>query len=259
MSAILAIAGREVRRRLVAPTSWLIVGLFALAAGGLFVDVLNAFIDQSAQALAAPGQTPVNVNQLLLRPFFVGLGVAALLVVPLLTIRTYAGETGPSAREMTFGTFLGTLGFYALMLMAAAPHVAVLFVYGDPEWASLVTAYAGLLLSGAAAIAIGLLISSLAVRPVVAAVPTFALAIVVAAATWHSTRAFDVGPPVLRYFSIAGRLDDFAKGVIDSSHVLFFLSLAAAALFFATEARSRHRTRLTGGVESAAHPPERVT
>jgi len=72
-----AIAGREVRRHLTSPASWLVVGLFALLAGGAFVTTLNAFLDQGSQALSVPTLQPVNVNQLLIRPFLVRIGMLA--------------------------------------------------------------------------------------------------------------------------------------------------------------------------------------
>ena len=43
-----------------------------------------------------------------------------------------------------------------------------------------------------------------------------------------------VGKPVsdaLKYLSITGHMQDFSRGVVDSSHVIFFLSIVAAALF----------------------------
>ena len=49
--------------------TWLIIGLFALLSGVAFVTTLNAFLDTSNQALTAPPPQPVNVNQLLIRPF----------------------------------------------------------------------------------------------------------------------------------------------------------------------------------------------
>ncbi len=54
MTTVGAIAGRDVRRQLTSPTSWLIVGVFALLAGGVFVTTLIAFLDRSSQVLSVP-------------------------------------------------------------------------------------------------------------------------------------------------------------------------------------------------------------
>ena len=54
---------------LTSPASWLTVGLFAFLAGGTFVTTLNAFLNRSSQALSVPPPQPIDVNQLLIRPF----------------------------------------------------------------------------------------------------------------------------------------------------------------------------------------------
>jgi ABC-2 type transport system permease protein len=40
-----------------------------------------------------------------------------------------------------------------------------------------------------------------------------------------------VAKDVLTYLSVIGHLDDFIKGVIDTSHVIFYLTLAFVGLF----------------------------
>jgi drug/metabolite transporter (DMT)-like permease len=85
----------------------LIVALFAILAGAAFVVSLDAFLDQSRQALSVPPPEPIiNVSQLLIRPFLVRAGLAALLVLPLVT-----------ARAKRFSHALKT---YLLMLLAPA-------------------------------------------------------------------------------------------------------------------------------------------
>jgi hypothetical protein len=59
----------HVRRHLASRASWLTVALFALLAGGAFVISLNAFLDRSSEALSSPPPEPINVSQLLMRPF----------------------------------------------------------------------------------------------------------------------------------------------------------------------------------------------
>lgn len=96
MATVRVIAG-EARRQLTSRASWLIVGVFALLAGGAFVTTLNAFLDQSSQALIVPPPQPINLNQLLIRPFLLQIGMAALLVLPLITARARTRSSGASA------------------------------------------------------------------------------------------------------------------------------------------------------------------
>jgi ABC-2 type transport system permease protein len=253
MTAVRAMAWREIRRQLTSPASWLIVGLFALLAGGVFVTTLNAFLDQSSQALSVPPPQPVNVNQLLIRPLLLQIGLAALLVLPLITARAYTQERRADALEplqpspvmnlqIVLATFVGTLTLYAVMLLASMALVAVLFVYGAPEWGSILSGYLGLLLTGAAFISMALFISSLATSAAAAGIATFAISLMLAAATWLARSGAPGAQPVFRYFSVGEGLDDFAKGVVDSGHIVSCLTISALGLFLTLRALEPQRS-----------------
>lgn len=207
------------RRQLTSPAPWLIVALFAVLAGGAFVVNLNAFLDLSAEALSAPPLQPINVNQLLLRPFLFKIGMAALLVLPLITARAYTRDRGVINRQVVVATFVEALSLYAVMLVFSLVLVAVLFLYGTPEWGPIVSGYLGLFLMGAAFISFALFISSLATGAIAAGAATFAISL------------------MLIYFSVGEALDDFAKGVVDTGHVVSCLAIIALGLFLTLHAR----------------------
>ena len=50
--------------------------------------------------------------------------------------------------QIIMGKFLGAMALYAVMLSLTLIHIAVLFWYGDPEWAPVASGYLGLLLMG---------------------------------------------------------------------------------------------------------------
>lgn len=226
----------EMRRQLISPTSWLIVGLFALLAGTAFVMTLDAFLNQSSEALSVPPPQPINVNQLLIRPFLLQIGIAALLVLPLVTARAFTQDRRVGTFEQVLATFIGTLTLYAVMLLASVALVAVLFVYGSPEWGATVCGYLGLLLTGAAFISAALFISSLSTSAAAAGVATFALSLWLAAATWLARSGAPGARPVFCYFSVGERLDDFAKGVLDTGHIVSCLTIVALGLFLTRHA-----------------------
>lgn len=209
--------GQDVRRQLGSWTNWLIVALFSLLSGVAFVVTLNAFVDQSTQALSTPPPEPINVNQLLIRPFLRWVGLAALAVLPLVTMRVR--------------TFAASLALYAVMLTAPMMLLATLFLFGTPEWGSIVTGYAGLLLMGAAFLSVGLFISSLATSRVAAGFATFTTSLMVAGAAWLARAGTPTAQSVFSYFSAGDALDDFAKGVVDTGHVVSCLAIAALGVF----------------------------
>lgn len=230
MTRFVAMVGREVKRQLASPITWMVVGLFALLAGGAFVVNLNAFLDASVEALSAPPSRPVNVNQLLIRPFLVQVGLAALLVLPVITARAYSGRRRQTLRFVT-APFIGVLAVYAVMLAASLALVVLLFLYGAPEWGPIASGYLGLLLIGAAFIAAALFVSSLATSAMPAAIATFAIALALAASTWLARSAAAGARPAFEILSIGAAFDDFAKGVIDAGHIVTCLTIVAVALF----------------------------
>jgi ABC-2 type transport system permease protein len=241
MRTLGAAAGREVRRQLTQPWSWLIVALFAVLAGIAFTTNLSAFLDASMEALGAPRARPINVNQLLIRPFIVEVGIVALVVLPLLTAglgavgRPVVKSVERPAPASTFadvaGPFVGALTVYAVMLALSLPLPLALFFFGDPEWAPIASGYLGLLLIGGAFLAAALLIASLASTVLPAVAATLALSLALAAFTWLGDSSVSGTRETFRALSVGAVLDDFAKGVIDIGHVVTSLTIAAVALF----------------------------
>jgi ABC-2 type transport system permease protein len=243
MMTVRAMASREVKQQLTSPVTWFVVGLFALLAGAAFVANLNAFLELSIEALSAPRSRPVNVNQLLIRPFLVHLGLAALIVLPLITARARSSEPwaaqswGPaSAGSRAIGSvvvaqFGALLAVFVVMLAMSLAPIAVLFIFGAPEWGPIISGYLGLLLMGAAFISAALFISSLATSTMPAAIATFAIALALAGAAWLARSADPAAQPAFRRLSAGEALDDFAKGVIDTGHVVTCLTIVVVALF----------------------------
>ena len=160
MNNVLAIARKELRSYFASPIAYVVIGMFALTFGFFFYSLLLYFDRQSMQAGGFGGGPTVNVNEQLLRPVFLNATVIFLFVLPLITMRTYSEEkrsgsielllTSPVTDvEIILGKFFGALGLYIAMLAVTLLYMAILFVYGNPEWRPLVAAYLGLLLIGA--------------------------------------------------------------------------------------------------------------
>jgi ABC-2 type transport system permease protein len=245
MSNILAIAGKELRAYFASPIAWVTIGLFGLLIGGFYVTGLAFFLQQSMQMeqFAAAGQSqPINVNQYLIRPLFLNMSVIALFVLPMVTMRTYSEEKRSGTIELLLtspvtdfqiivGKFLGAVALYIVMLLVTVPHIAFLFWYGQPEWQSVVTGYLGLLLMGSAFISLGLFLSSTTKNQIVAGMLTFAVLLLLWIVSWFGDSAPPTVASVLRYLSITEHFDDFAKGIIDTTHLVYYLSFIALGLF----------------------------
>jgi ABC-2 type transport system permease protein len=204
--------------------------------------------------MGMPGAGQINVNSMAIRPLLSNIAVVALFMLPLITMRTYAEEkrtgtielllTSPlTDTQIVLGKFLGAAALYAVMLAVTWIHIGILFVYGNPEWKPIVTGYLGLLLMGASFISIGLLISSLTRNQIVAGMVTFAVLLLLWTVNWMSESAGPTMQKILSALSITERFDDFSKGVLSVSHLVYYVSFITFGLFLTAKSVDSERWR----------------
>jgi ABC-2 type transport system permease protein len=140
------------------------------------------------------------------------------------------------------GKFFGALGLWIIMLLVTLPHLAILFYFGNPEWKPIVTAYIGLLLLGACFISLGLFISSLTSNQIVAGISTFTVFLFLWVITWIGTVVPDL-QALTTYLSVNDHLDDFGKGVIDTTHLIYYVSFITFSLFLTAKSVDSERWR----------------
>ena len=253
MRNILAIAGKELRSYFASPIAYIIIGFFLLPFGGFFYLYLADFVRNSMGEAQQFGGA-MNINQQVIRGVLQNASVIILFVMPMITMRTYAEEkrsgtmelllTSPVTDfEIIMGKFIGALGLYLALLACTLAYMGILFVFGNPEWRPLVAAYLGLLLMGGAFISLGLLISSTTNNQIVAGVITFVVFLMLWIVGWFADTAGPTLGKVLSWLSITQHFDDFSKGVIDTSHVLYYLSLITFGLFLTAKSVDTERWR----------------
>ena len=184
-------------------------------------------------------------------------GTASALVFGRLFFPNYDPLTGTLA---AFGTY--AVGFIARpiggivcghfgdrigrrsMLVLTLVHVAILFIFGSPEWKPLATGYLGLLLLGASFISLGLFISSLTKNQIVAGMVSFAVFLLFWVANWFgSISSGGWAADVANYISVIDHFDDFSKGVIDTKHLVYYLSFISFGLYLTAKSVDSERWR----------------
>jgi ABC-2 type transport system permease protein len=254
MRNILAIAGKELRGYFASPIGYVLVGCWALLFGYFFYTLVAFFERQSMQmSMGGPGGS-LNVNQMLIAPLLTNATVIMLLVFPLITMRTYSEEKRSGTIELLLtspvtdlqiivGKFLGALGLYGVMLAVTFIHMGVLYAYGSPEWKPILTGYLGLLLMGGSFLSVGLFISSLTKNQIVAAMATFSAFLMLWIINWIGSFVGPTSQTILSYLSVTEHFDDFAKGVLDTKHIVYYLSFIAFGLFLTMKSVDSERWR----------------
>ncbi len=151
-----------------------------------------------------------------------------LLFVPALTMNVWSDErrlgtdeillTLPATDlEIVLGKYLAGLGVYVTSLLLSVSYVAVLSYLGSPDLGLMFSNFLGYACSGAALIAVGMLASQMARNATVAFIigVTFCALLV-------------LGAPAV---ALTTHFDDFAKGIISLTGLLYFTGVAAFFLY----------------------------
>ncbi|HXH24283.1 MAG TPA: ABC transporter permease subunit [Vicinamibacterales bacterium] len=254
MSNILAIAHKELKSYFASPIAYIVIGLFALTFGFFFYSLLLYFDRTSMQMMGLGGPTSVNVNEQLIRPVFLNAMVVFLFILPMVTMRTYAEEKRTGTIELLLtapltdwqiilGKFLGAMALYAAMLAVTLVHIGLLFAFGQPDVLPILTTYLGVLLMGGCFIAVGLLISSMTKNQIVAATITFVVFLMLWIINWVASFTGPRTQEVLNYLSITEHLDDFTRGILDTKHLVYYVSFIAFGLFLTLRSVDSERWR----------------
>ena len=256
MRNILAIAHKEIKSYFTSPVGYILIGFWAVLFGYFYINILAIFLLNSARAGAQFGGPPpaMNINQEMIRPLLYNVTILLLFVMPGVTMRTYAEEKRAGTIELLLtspltdfqiimGKFLGALTLWAVMLAVTMIHIGILFIFGDPELKPIVTGYLGLLLLGACFISTGMFISSLTKNQVVAFMATFSVFLFLWIINWVNSFAGPTLSAITSYLSIVEHYDDFAKGVIDTTHVIYYLSFITFGLFLTAKSVDSERWR----------------
>jgi ABC-2 type transport system permease protein len=254
MRNIVAIAQKELKSYFSSPIAYIVLGFWALLYGYFFFALLQFFVRQSMQMGQFQGPQAMNVNQQMIRPLVQNVTILVLFLMPMVTMRTYSEEKRSGTIELLLtspitdwqiilGKFFGAMALYGAMLGVTLIHLAVLFIYGRPEWKPIVTAYLGLLLLGGCFISLGLFISSLTKNQIVAGMVTFAVFLLLWIITWIGSFSGPTIDQLTQYLSIVQHLDDFGKGVLDTTHIIYYLSFITFGLFLTAKSVDSERWR----------------
>src|ERR1700722_16134805 len=182
----LTIARKELTSYFRSPIAYGVMAFFALLAGYFFYASVVYFVRRGIESSMMGQSFPMDMNEFVVRPFFSNVGVIALFLIPMITMRLFADEkrtgtielllTSPIRDiEIILGKWIGAVALYTAMLAVSGLSLLMLFAYGKPDWKPILVGYLGLLLQGAALLAITTFISNCTKNQIVAGVGGFAV------------------------------------------------------------------------------------
>ncbi|HEX7406274.1 MAG TPA: ABC transporter permease subunit [Candidatus Binatia bacterium] len=239
------IAGKELRSYFVSPIAYVVLTGFMLLGGWFFFNLLARFnfLLTIYSAMRNPeAQTHLNLNDFVIAPLLHNLSVVLVILVPVITMRSFAEEkrsgtyellmTSPlSITEIVAGKFLGALAFLLVMIGLTGIYPLILLMYGNPEMGIIAAGYLGLLLLATAFLTVGLLTSSFTENQIIAAVSCLVLLLLMYVISWPADTAGPVLGAVLKYVSLTEHFGEMVKGIIDTKDLVYFASVILLALF----------------------------
>ncbi|MDR1858641.1 MAG: ABC transporter permease [Treponema sp.] len=188
-----------------------------------------------------------TMNSATLRPYFSAFPLVFIMVIPVLTMKSWAEErkTGSiellltmpfSEWDLVLGKFLAAFALLAMMLVLTIPMPVTLLPLGEFDSGMILCEYIGTLLMGASAVALGLLLSSLSKNQ---AGSFLGSAVVLMITMMASQFAFTLSLPqrlteFINFFSLSFHFESFSKGLLDSRDVVYFTVSTALFLFLNT-------------------------
>ncbi len=255
MRNIWTIAQRELYSYFVSPVAWVLLAIFGLLSG-VFTYLISAnFVQYALQSqMSGQGAGPMNLNEQVIAPVFSNVAVIGLFLIPLISMRLFAEEkrqgtiellvTSPvHDTEIVIGKWLAAILMYGSLLVIMLLDISFLFIYGQPDWKPVATGVLGILLQGAALLALGTFISTLTKNQIVAGAVGFSLALLLWILNWTTSFGNSDTVQVLSYISILSHMDSFSRGVIDSKDFVYYLSMIFLGLFLTTRSLESLRWR----------------
>jgi ABC-2 type transport system permease protein len=234
---IATIALRELRSMFLSPLAWTVLAIAQLVLSWIFFSQIDVFFSIQEELTTMPNAP--GVTDLVIAPVIEIASIMLLMVSPLLTMRLISEErrngtlglllSAPiNVTEIVLGKYLGIVLFYILFVGMIALMPLSLLMGAELDLGKLAAGIIGLLLLLFTFAAAGLFLSSLTANPVIAAVSTFGLLLLLWILDSNAGSA-DAGG-IFSYLSLTTHISPMIRGIINTVDLAYFGLLIATFL-----------------------------
>jgi len=251
MNPATLIARHEWRRLGVQPFAWLLGAVVVALMAWQFLLSLQGYIDV-APKLGAIKDAP-GVTDLVAIPLLRSFGNLLVLLVPLITMRSFAGERGAHTlplllasgvgnARIVIGKYIGALGFVWLLIGLVTLLPLTLGFGAQLDYGKIAASVLGLALFAAALAGIGIAASSWASQPALAAAIALAITSLLAVVD-AGARLQGISNSGINYLALPTHLEPFFRGLVASVDIVYFMLVAGVALALASRRLDALRSR----------------
>lgn len=238
MRVYFTLVRRELGSYFLSLTGYVIIATVLLLLGLSFVDMLD-------KLNAEPTDAPIT------EVFYVTLyfWIILLLTAPIMTMRSFALEkfsgtyetlmTAPvSDLQVVLAKFSGAMLFYLLTWLPLFGYIFVVHQYANEPRALdpsvLASTFVGIALIGSVYMSLGVFASALTRSQMIAAMISYGLGLALFLLSLRNLMPAPAGgweTKIFAYIAMTEHMQEFARGVVDTRYVAFYVSLTVAFLF----------------------------
>ena len=236
-----AIYKRELRSYFTTPIGYIFAGMFLAVSGILF----------SMRVLTADSSGSYSYSKI--GSYFVYLLFVFAVLIPILTMKLLSEEkkqkteqlllTSPvSLTGVILAKYLAAQTIFLATLLVNSLNYILLYVYGSPNAAVILSNILGLFLIGASFVAIGLFLSSITENQLIAAISSIASIVALLLISLLADRIeSEFIRVVLKWFSVVDRYSPFTNGYFDIPALIYFVSFTGVFLFLTVRVYEKRR------------------
>lgn len=237
MKNTLFIAWKETKTYFVSPMAYVIIAVYSGLAAYYFVNSVSGVLPEAT-----------------IRGFLFPSTLIFVLLSPIITMRLLAEEqklgtlellmTAPVRDyEIVLGKFLAALASLLSLLVPTIYLVLLLMWFGTPDTGPILSGYLGLILFGMSTLSVGLFASSLSGNQVVAAVVAMGILLILSIIELAASYVTGVFTDIVLEISITRHFQGFARGVIDTHDLIFYVIFTVFMLFLTVRSLESRRWR----------------
>lgn len=229
---ILTIALRELKSLFLSPLAWVLLAITQIILAWIFFASIDVFFTLQSELATIPNAP--GVTDLIVSPLLETASIILLMITPLLTMRVLSEEqrnrtltlltSSPvSIYEIILGKYLGILAFMLVFILMISAMPVSLYMGTSLDTGKTLSGLLGLFLLLSAICAAGLYMSSLTDNPVVAAVSTFGLLLLLWIMDNNGSGRADSAGSVLYYLSLTSHFSSLLRGILRSADIAYYL------------------------------------
>lgn len=251
MKKVFIIAGREILHFFQTPMATVILTIYLALIGTNFNSAFNSYLNLAYPTLEGAIVRGVSVVHHLMIPYFENILGTLIMVIPLITMRTFAEEKKLNTydilvsyplrpSQILLGKFLGNLFLALVLLLLSFGFIGFLMTKSEIYLPQIFSILFGYFLFVMFFVAVGVAASLSTENQIVAAIVSYAAVfgmIILRHLAFLSPKPWD---QVFGHFLLIAHLDYFRTGIIFTSDVVTYLVLTTGLLLLAWSKLRRH-------------------